>query len=250
MSDPRWGDDDAWARRSPYGSEPTAADYPLYPDPAYAGQHNVHNPYAGGYSPPGPDPTRQLPRQPPEQPPAPEPPRPSRPSRGLWLLTGAAVLLVVALVIAVLISNDSRTGQSGPATAAPTLTPSPRLPAPPAPPRPRTPSPSRSPAPTPGTTTEAPTPTAPGATSTVGYQVGGEGRAISIAYVGPGGVLRTEFSVTLPWSTEVALDSSVAKTAMVTIITAGNGATCTLTVDGAQVQQRSGAFVTICANAG
>ncbi|WP_231995471.1 MmpS family transport accessory protein [Mycobacterium sp. 1274756.6] len=96
----------------------------------------------------------------------------------------------------------------------------------------------------------APPTTAPGATSTVGYQVSGEGRAISIAYVGAGGVLRTEFSVTLPWSTEVDLDSATAETAMVTIITAGNEATCTLTVDGAQVQQRSGAFVTICANTG
>lgn len=247
MTDPRWGDDDTWARRSPYGSEPTPADYPLYPDPAYAGQHY---PYGGGYPPPGPDPTRQLPRREPEQPSsAPPPPEPPRSSRGLWLLAGAAILLVVALVIAVLISNDSRSGRSGPPTAAPTLTPSPRLPAPPPPQRPRTPSPTRSPAPTPGTTTAPPT-TAPGATSTVGYQVSGEGRAISIAYVGAAGVLRTEFSVTLPWSTEVDLDSATAETAMVTVITAGNEATCTLTVDGAQVQQRSGAFVTICANTG
>ncbi|OBJ71872.1 hypothetical protein A5643_06655 [Mycobacterium sp. 1274756.6] len=154
MTDPRWGDDDAWARRSPYGSEPTPADYPLYPDPAYAGQHY---PYGGGYPPPGPDPTRQLPRHEPEQPASsgPPPPEPPRSSRGLWLLAGAAILLVVALVIAVLISNDSRSDRSGPPTAAPTLTPSPRLPAPPPPQRPRTPSSSRVLIPTSNSTSSA-----------------------------------------------------------------------------------------------
>src|SRR5690625_5346490 len=83
----------------PQWAEPTVVDYPLYPDPAYAGEQP---PYTAGYTAPGvpvppPAPTGYWQPPPGEPPPSrpPPPPEPPRTPRWLWLLTGATVLLVV-----------------------------------------------------------------------------------------------------------------------------------------------------------
>jgi hypothetical protein len=100
-------------------------------------------------------------------------------------------------------------------------------------------------APAPGTT--APShPTDPGAMQTVDYNVSGDGRAISITYVDDDGVMQTEFNVPLPWSKEVSLPESGSKTPNVTIVNIGHDVTCTVTVDGVEINQRSGAGLTIC----
>lgn len=244
----------------PSWSEPTAVDYPLYPDPAYAGQQY---PYPTGYPPPAgpPPPTGPLPGQPtrywqptqlPErdEPPPPERPEPPKSRRWLWLAAGTAVLLVAGLVAAVLINTGTdrqptteapRTSVLGPPPArTPSLTP-PRT-------NPRTSPPRTSPQPTPqspGTSAPTPSTTAPaGATRSVVYQVSGEGRALSIAWIDTGGALRTDFDVALPWSKQVSLSAS--DSPIVTVITTGGKVSCSLTVDGEQVQEFSGSFVTIC----
>ena len=97
--------------------------------------------------------------------------------------------------------------------------------------------------PTTGTTT-------PGATQTVVYDVEGDGKAINITYVDTGGVLQTEFNVTLPWSKEVQLDQPAKSSASVSIINVGREVNCSITVDGDVVQQRTGAGLTICTATG
>ena len=82
------------------------------------------------------------------------------------------------------------------------------------------------------------------------YSVTGEGRAISITYVDSGGVLQMEFNVVLPWSKEVTLAPPASNAASVTVLNVGRDVTCTVTVDGAQVRQRTGSGLTICAAAG
>ncbi len=237
----------------PQWADPTVVDYPLYPDPAYAGEQL---PPTAGYTAPGVPmppvpPTRSW--QPPPGGPSPaEPPPPEPPGtpRWLWLLTGATVLLVLGLVVALLINGSSDSDR----TAAPSLTPTlaPSSPVPTVPQRPQLPT-RTSPAPTPSSpTSPAPSTSTPpsGATQTVDYQVSGSGTALSIAYIDSGGVLQTDFNVTLPWSMQVSLDASVSDAAMVTVITAGSQVTCSLSVDGEQVRQHSGAFLTVCAAAG
>ena len=81
---------------------------------------------------------------------------------------------------------------------------------------------------------------------TVVYNVTGEGRAISITYVDDGGMMQTEFNVPLPWSKEVSLPASGGRAANITIINIGHDVTCSVTVDGVEVTERSGVGLTVC----
>jgi len=93
-------------------------------------------------------------------------------------------------------------------------------------------------------------PSTPGATETVEYDVSGDGRAINITYVDTGGVLQTEFNVMLPWNKTVELAQPAEDSASVSIINVGREVNCSITVNGVQVQQRTGAGLTICTAAG
>ncbi len=227
-------------------------------DPAYADQA-PYAPTYGGYIPQWsqdpyePNPT-QLPPQywPQDQPPPGEvppdgPPTPHGPRspRWLWIAAGAAVVLVVGLVVALVIADGSAKDQTA-------IEPLPAMPGPgstvPAPTtRTSPPSPSAKPAPTTtggsGTPTET---TGPGAMQTVVYNVTGEGRAISVTYMDTGNVIQTEFNVALPWSKEVSLSKSAVHPASVTIVNIGHNVTCSVTVAGVQVRQRTGVGLTIC----
>ena len=163
----------------------------------------------------------------------------------MWIAAGAAVFLVVALVIALALANDAIKKQ----TAVPPLPAMPEssseFPTPP--PSTRTPpSRTRVPMPPPGgsqTPTETPT---PGAMQDVVYTVTGDGRALSIMYIATGDVVQTEFNVALPWSKEVSLAKSAVHPAAVTIVNFGHNVTCSVTVGGVQVSQRVGVGLTIC----
>lgn len=104
----------------------------------------------------------------------------------------------------------------------------------------------------PGTppTTGSTGPSTPGATDTVTYNVSGDGRAINITYVDTGGVLQTEFNVMLPWSKQVQLARPAKDSASISIINVGREVSCSITVNGVQLQQRTGAGLTICTAAG
>ena len=82
------------------------------------------------------------------------------------------------------------------------------------------------------------------------YNVTGEGRAISITYVDDDGMMQTEFNVALPWSKEVSLPASSNATANITIINIGHDVTCSLTVDGVEINQRTGVGLTVCNGSG
>ena len=224
-------------------AQPYGDGYPGYTDPAYANQA----PHGPTYQAPGvPAPTERLPEystygydpygtahqgaQPPP------PPDGGKPPRWLWTVAAIAVLAVVGLVITLVVVNSSRqktvvaplppdstftTQTSQPTTTS--RTPTVQVPLPTVPSVP----------PTTGTTT-------PGATQTVVYDVEGDGRAINITYVDTGGVLQTEFNVTLPWSKEVQLGQPAKDSASVSIINVGREVDCSITVDGAVVQQRTG----------
>ena len=79
------------------------------------------------------------------------------------------------------------------------------------------------------------------------YEVTGTGRAINITYVDTGGVLQTEFNVVLPWRKEVELPSPAEDSASLTIINVGREVTCSVTIDGVQVEANTGTGLTICA---
>jgi hypothetical protein len=96
----------------------------------------------------------------------------------------------------------------------------------------------------PGETTESPT-----GSETVVYSVTGEGRAINITYVDSGGVMQTEFNVALPWSKEVSLSAPAKGSASVAVVNVGRDVTCSISVNGAQIRQRSGRGLTICTGA-
>ncbi|MEE6179970.1 MmpS family transport accessory protein [Mycobacterium sp. 050134] len=245
------------------GSEPSGPQGPWYPpiaDPAYADQAPYAPTYSSYYTPqwtPGANDTKQLPAYwqqqdapPPGAPtpdgPAPAPPGGPKPPRWLWIVAGVGLFLVVALVIALVLANDAIKKQ----TAVPPLPPMPEptseFPAPP--PSIRTTPPSRTHLPTP-TPSESPTPsqsTVPGAMQDVVYTVNGDGRAISIMYIGTGDVVQTEFNVALPWSKEVSLSKSAIHPANVTIVNFGHNVTCSVTIGGVQVSQRVGVGLTIC----
>ena len=78
------------------------------------------------------------------------------------------------------------------------------------------------------------------------YNVTGDGRAISIVYIGTGDVVQTEFNVELPWSKEVSLSKSAVHPANVTVVNFGHNVTCSVTIAGVQVSQRAGVGLTIC----
>jgi Mycobacterium membrane protein len=240
---------------------PSYPNYPGYVDPAYSGS----SPYGPPYQPPqGPDPTRQLPPyspygydpyntgqyptdqygtpypagEPPEGPPS------SKSPRWLWLVAALAVLLVVGLVIALVVVNSSKQD---------TVVAPPPMPEPSATTTTRTPSttttlrplPPVVPVPTPSTTPPRES-AAPGATESVVYEVAGTGRAINITYVDTGSLLQTEFNVVLPWSKQVELPSPAEDSASLTIINVGRTVTCTVRVNGVQVQSNTGNGLTIC----
>lgn len=223
-------------------------------DPAYADQM----PYAQSYRGAAPTPnetntTKQLPAYWQQDLPssgnlptdmAPPPPAGPKSSRWLWLGAGAAVLLVVALVIALVLANDAIKTQ----TAVPPL---PAMPEPTT--ETTTTSPHRSPSlipapipPTSGPELPPETTTGPARMQDVVYNVSGEGRAISIMYIDTGGLIQTEFNVALPWSKEVSLSKAADHPPNVTIVNIGHSVTCTLTVDGVQVSKRVGGGLTIC----
>ena len=85
---------------------------------------------------------------------------------------------------------------------------------------------------------------------TIVYNVNGEGRAISITYVDDDGMMQTEFNVGLPWSKEVSLRASGSAKANITIINIGHDVTCSLTVDGVEVNERTGVGLTVCNTSG
>jgi hypothetical protein len=243
------------------GSGPAGPQVPRNPppvDPAYAEQALYGPTYGGGYNAQWTqnlnetNPTNQLPaywqqdQAPPGEFPTEvlSPPPPKGPKSPRWLLiaAGAAVLLVVALVIALILANGAIKTQtavpplpampgSSPETTTPTTRTSPR---------------SRTAVPPPTASTTPTETTGPAAMQSVVYNVSGDGRAISITYWDTGDVIQTEFNVALPWSKEVSLSQSAAHPASVTIINIGHNVTCTLTVDGVQVRQRVGAGITIC----
>jgi hypothetical protein len=110
--------------------------------------------------------------------------------------------------------------------------------------------------PDPSTSAQPSTPVVPGettaspsATETVVYSVTGEGRAINITYVDSGGVMQTEFNVALPWSKEVSLSAPAKSSASVAVVNVGRDVTCSVSVNGSQVRQRSGRGLTICTGA-
>ncbi|MGD1170766.1 MmpS family transport accessory protein [Mycobacterium seoulense] len=240
------------------GSAPEGPWYPPPADPAYADQA-PYVPAYGGQAPPwaptmnDTNTTRQLPAYwqhelPPSgqlpQGSAPPPPGgPKPPPRWLWILAGAAVLLVVALVIALVLVNDAIKTQTAvpPLPAMPETTPTmpspstrtsqPRIPAP-VPPTGGSPTPTESPGPT--------------AMQDIVYSVAGDGRAISIMYIDTGDLIQTEFNVALPWSKQVSLSKTAVHPANVTIVNIGHNVTCSVTVDGVQMSKRVGVGLTIC----
>jgi cytoskeletal protein RodZ len=172
--------------------------------------------------------------------------------RWLWFAgagAAAAVLLVAALIIALVIANGVAKKQ----TAIPLLPtmPSSQGPAPTtSTPTPTSTSRSSAAITAPPTSTE-PSPSAnASAMQTVVYTVTGEGRAISITYVDNDGRTQVEFNVGLPWSKEVSLPKPGNPKPNVTIVNIGHDVTCSVTVDGIQVRQRTGAGLTVCAEAG
>jgi cytoskeletal protein RodZ len=214
--------------------------YPPYTDPAYGG-------YPPPYQPGSPNlnashPTEKLPQywthgqQPPDQPSQESPPGRPKAPRWLWIAAGAAVVLVVGLVIALVLANGTAKKQ----TAVPPL------------PSSQNPATSTSSSPSPSASTSAPSSTEaspPANTSgmrTVLYSVSGEGRAISITYVDNDGMMQTEFNVGLPWSKEVSLPASGSQKPNVTIVNIGHDVTCSVTVDGSQVVEKTGAGLTVC----
>ncbi len=252
MSDPRRPDGPD--PNQPPWSQPT--QQLGYTDPAYSGQYT----YPSYVPPSSPNPTEQLPPywtqttqyQPPGAPPPGEPPAgPPKSPRWLWIVAGLAVLLVVGLVIALVIANGSSKDDTlvaplppmpdASTSSAPTTTS-------------RTPSPSTTRSTAPSTTAAIPptrsTTSEPGVAQTVTYSVTGEGRAISITYVDDGGVLQMEFNVVLPWTRQVSLTAPASSAASVTVLNVGRQVTCSVTVDGDQVRQRTGTGLTICASAG
>jgi hypothetical protein len=261
MSDPRGP---GWADPTP-----GVGGYPPNTDPAYSGYWGPTTQYPAtgspGYGvPPGyppTQPTEQLPTYwqagsgyPGTPPPPPEPPK--KTSKWLWAAAIAAVLLVTGLVLAlVIVSNSTKDSTIVAPPTSQTSQPSRTL-VPPSTSTNRPPTRTAIPAPLPLPTetlvpTEPGTPPTPGATGTetVMYSVSGQGRAINITYVDTGGIMQTEFNVALPWSKEVTLAAPARTSASVAVVNIGRDVTCSVSVNGAMVRQRSGRGLTICTGA-
>ena len=164
--------------------------------------------------------------------------------RWLWIVAGAAVLLVVALVIALVLANDAIKTQ----TAVPPLPAMPELE-----------SGNHDPD---HANVAAVTAFRGAAAQRLCYadrddrtrprcKVSSTTSAATVARsasctVDTGDVIQTEFNVALPWSKEVSLSKSAAHPANVTIVNIGHNVTCSVTVDGVQVSQRVGVGITIC----
>lgn len=248
------------------GAESTASQGRWYPqpvDPAYADQAPFAPTTYGSYAPQWAapslgqtSPTTGLPaywqqgQAPPgDRPPGgmvPPPPHGPNTPRWLWIAAGTAMLLVVGLVIALIIANGAVKRQ----TAVPPL---PAMPEPsttmprPVPPTRTSPS-SPVPAPLPPTygPKSPPETTPPAAMQDIVYNVTGQGRALSIMYIGTGDVIQTEFNVALPWSKEVTLAKTATHPPNVTVVNFGNDVTCSVTIGGMQVSRRVGIGLTIC----
>ncbi len=230
--------DPAYAGQNPYGPRPTE------PIPAYP---------AYGYDPTGQYQTGQYGAPYGSPPPAPAPPEPPGTPRWLWIVAGVAVVTVVGLVIALVIVNSSQ--QQTVVAPVPTLSERPSEPTVPTPPptTTRRPTTTTTPRPVvpPTTTGSAPSTSAtPGVTEPVTYNVTGEGRAINVTYVDDGGILQTEFNVLLPWSKTVALAQPAKQSASVSIINVGRQVSCSITIAGAKVRERTGSGLTICSPIG
>lgn len=245
------------------GAEPTqplGESYQGPPDAAYANQA----PYGPAYQPPAaPNPTERLspyyqhgqygydpystgqygPGYPPGDPQQPPPEGPTSPM-WLWVLAGAVVVLVVALVIALVITNSSRQQTvvaPAPSMQEPTAATSQRPTTTSRVPSPVVPLPTRA---SPSTTPSTPPPSE--STDTVTYDVVGEGRVINITYTDTGGVPQTEFNVALPWSKQVELPSPARSSARISIINVGRDVTCSVAINGEQVEQNTGSGLTFC----
>lgn len=236
--------------------------YPPNTDPAYSGYWGPTTQYPTAY--PGYPPTQPTEQLPPywqsgngypgAPPLPPEPPK--KPSKWLWAAAIVAVLLVTGLVLAlVIVSNSSKDSTIVAPPTSQTAMPSRTL-VPPSATTARPPTRTGIPAPLP-LPTETLVPTVPGApstpaptgTDTVVYSVSGQGRAINITYVDTGGIMQTEFNVALPWSKEVSLAAPARTSASVAVVNIGRDVTCSVSVNGAMVRQRSGRGLTICTGA-
>jgi hypothetical protein len=182
----------------------------------------------------------------------------------LWVVAAVAALLVAGLVLALFVVSGSPRDstvaapmpQTTSAASSPTTRPSPTTPRVPITTTTRLPMPTATERPSPTDSVEPSTPTLPGETTesptgseTVVYSVTGEGRAINITYVDSGGVMQTEFNVALPWSKEVSLSAPAKGSASVAVVNVGRDVTCSISVNGAQIRQRSGRGRTICTGA-
>jgi hypothetical protein len=246
MNDPRRSEHTRSAQEWTEETRRIRQPYPQYVDPAYSGQSSYSPPYHPGSSANANanHPTDKIPQYwlhgqpPPDQPPDELTPKRPKAPRWLWIAAAAAVLLVSALVIALVLANGTARKQN-------------EVPALPLP-RPSNPPSSMPASPSPSASASAPTSTEsgePGNTSamqTVVYSVTGEGRAISITYVDDDGMMQTEFNVALPWSKEISLPASGNAKANITIINIGHDVTCSLTVDGVEVNERTGVGLTVC----
>lgn len=256
MTDPRRPQSPLAGSQSPLaGSGASDPQDQPYVDPAYAEQAPYAQTYTAAESGPKPDApnsTMELPAYWQEEQalaeglpgsglsPAPEA---ATSPRWLWFFAGAAVTLVIGLLVALVFANGAMKSQ----TALPPLSAMPESSST-IPSRSAAPSTTRYPRPVfpptrPGTTTGS---TPPGPLQSVVYNVNGDGRAISITYLDTGDVMQTEFNVALPWSKEVSLAKSDIHPPIVTIINIGHNVTCSLTVAGVQVGQREGVGFTIC----
>ncbi len=256
MNEPRQWPDPTGASGSP------SADPAYAGDPAYSGQYWTPNyygqTYGQGYGAPMTQPTQQLPAywQPGSGYQPPPPPEPPKSPRWLWIGAAAAVLLVAALVLALVIVSNSTRESTTVAPATPTSTTTRPAPQIPVPTTTRAPRPSSPTLPGPTNTGKPTTPVGPDQTTgptgseTVVYTVSGAGRAINITYVDTGGVMQTEFNVALPWSREVSLSAPAKTSASVAVVNVGRDVTCSVSVNGTQVRQRTGRGLTICSGLG
>ena len=253
---------DPGRRDGPEPTQPLSYGHPGYSDPAYANQAPYGPSYPNPYQAPPPQgPTQNLPPYSPYayQPPPteqfgmqpevpPGDPGDGGPGRGMWLwaLAALSVVIVVGLLIALVIVNSSQqdtvvappTGPTEPSfsTAPRTTTRTPTT----------TASPTPLPIPPPATSTAPGESATPGTTETVLYDVAGEGRAINITYIDSGGMFQTEFNVVLPWSKEVRLSAPARQSASVSIINVGRDISCSISVNGTPIQQRTGSGLTVC----